>query len=52
MKNLYSKSEFLSISKIDGEMTNEGIFQALGKLFSKAKAYISKIKGGKEIDAI
>ena len=33
-------------------MTNEGIFQALGKLFSKAKAYLSKIKGGKEIDAI
>jgi hypothetical protein len=50
MKNLYTKSEFLNLNKY--ENLNEGIFQFIGKMFNKAKSYINKIKGGKEVDKI
>lgn len=51
MKNLYSKNEFLT-RITDDEMINEGLFNFLGKMYNKAKGYINKIKGGKEIQKI
>jgi len=51
MKNLYTKNEFLT-RLTDDEMINEGLFNFLGKMYNKAKGYINKIKGGKEIQKI
>lgn len=50
MKNLYTKNEFLAFR--NEEVINEGFFNFIGKMFNKAKSYINKIKGGKEIEAI
>lgn len=50
MKNLYSREEFKNLH--ESEMTNEGLFQFLGKMFNKAKTYIKKIKGAQEIEDI
>ena len=51
MKNLYTKNEFLTIVD-DYDMINEGFFDFIGKMFNKARNYINKVKGGKEIDLI
>lgn len=51
MKNLYNKSEFLTIRN-QTDILNENIFSFLGNTFNKLKTLINKIKGGKDVSAI
>ena len=51
MKNLYTKKQFLNYQS-EPKMLNEGLFNFIGNMFNKAKGYINKVNGGKEIEAI
>jgi len=51
MKNLYSKNEFVNL-RSEEQLINEGLFNMIGKLFSKITNYIKKIKGGQEVENI